>query len=133
MTWAEAEYLDLLQSERRACAWVMRHRGGMSLPASPGGGPGVVPPYEPADHPHRGLVFHDEAWHWAMSRIHGGLPQHTPPGSDRPRLHTDSTCQDPTPPKNPSPHPHPSPYPHPMQRAQAIPSITTTPEQVPAR
>ncbi|MET7733975.1 hypothetical protein ABZT02_21770 [Streptomyces sp. NPDC005402] len=21
--------------------------------------------------PYRGLVLHDEAWHWAMSRIHG--------------------------------------------------------------
>lgn len=48
---------------------------------------------------------------------------------------TDSTCQNSTSPKNWSPQPRPSPYPHPMQRAQAraIPSITTTPEQVPAR
>jgi len=34
MTWTEAEYLDLLRSERRAYAWVMRHHGGMSLPES---------------------------------------------------------------------------------------------------
>ncbi|MET8079664.1 hypothetical protein [Streptomyces sp. NPDC005303] len=40
-----------------------------------------------------------------------------------------------SPAENPWPHPHPSLYPHVMQRAQAIviPSITTTPEQVPAR
>ncbi|MEU7472125.1 hypothetical protein AB0A94_27005 [Streptomyces sp. NPDC044984] len=29
-------------------------------------------PYEPADRAHRGLVLHDEAWHWAMPAIHGG-------------------------------------------------------------
>jgi hypothetical protein len=70
MTWTEAEYLDLLRSERRAYAWVMHHHGGMSLSASRAAAMESYP-YEPADHPHRGLVFHDEAWHWAMSRIHG--------------------------------------------------------------
>ncbi|MBW8801567.1 MAG: hypothetical protein JF597_50970 [Streptomyces sp.] len=70
MTWTEAEYLDLLRSERRAYAWVMRHHGGMSLPESWAAALDCYP-YEPADEPHRGLVFHDEAWHWAMSRIHG--------------------------------------------------------------
>ncbi len=34
MTWTEAEYLDLLQAERRAYARVMRRHGGKSLPKS---------------------------------------------------------------------------------------------------
>ncbi|MEV5574586.1 hypothetical protein AB0L06_31515 [Spirillospora sp. NPDC052269] len=28
-------------------------------------------PYEPGGDPLRGLVFHDDAWHWAMLAIHG--------------------------------------------------------------
>lgn len=35
--------------------------------------------------------------------------------------------------ENPSRHSGGTPYPHPMQRAHLIPSITTTPEQPPAR
>jgi len=64
---------------------------------------------------------------------HGSTRGQFPKGPHRSPLRTDSACQNTTAPENPSPHPHPSPYPHPMQRAQAIPSITTTPEQVPAR
>lgn len=30
-------------------------------------------PYESPGDPHRGLTFHDEAWHWAMLTIHGGM------------------------------------------------------------
>lgn len=70
MTWTEAEYRDLLRSERRAYAWVMRRHGGMSLPESWAAALDRYP-YEPAETPYRGLVFHDEAWHWAMSRLHG--------------------------------------------------------------
>ncbi|MFI7008472.1 hypothetical protein [Streptomyces sp. NPDC050145] len=69
--WDEAEYLDCLRSERRAYAWVMRHHGGLS-PARAEEAAAVCYPYEPADAPFRGLVFHDEAWHWAMTAIHGG-------------------------------------------------------------
>ncbi|WP_249999359.1 hypothetical protein [Actinoplanes sp. M2I2] len=28
-------------------------------------------PFEAGDVPLRGLIFHDEAWHWAMRAIHG--------------------------------------------------------------
>jgi hypothetical protein len=28
-------------------------------------------PYEPSSDGYRGLVFHDEAWHWAMRQIIG--------------------------------------------------------------
>jgi len=39
--------------------------------------------YEPATDQYRGLVFHDEAWHWAMIRIFGeGYWNHRPELSD---------------------------------------------------
>ncbi|MFJ8011315.1 hypothetical protein [Streptomyces sp. NPDC096339] len=70
MTWSEARYLDNLHAERRAYAWVMEHHGG--LPATEAMEAALdCYPYEPADTPYRGLVFHDEAWHWAMPAIHG--------------------------------------------------------------
>ena len=70
MTWREAEYLDHLYAERRAYAWVMRHYGGLT-PAEATEAALECYPYEPEDHAYRGLVFHDEAWHWAMLTIHG--------------------------------------------------------------
>ncbi|GAB2995731.1 hypothetical protein GCM10023080_072510 [Streptomyces pseudoechinosporeus] len=70
MTWSEAEYCEYLQSERRGYAWVMRRHGGLT-PAEAWAEALESYPYEPIDTPYRGLVFHDEAWHWAMLRIHG--------------------------------------------------------------
>ncbi|GGP90888.1 hypothetical protein GCM10010266_11920 [Streptomyces griseomycini] len=70
MTWSEAEYLEYLESEQRAFAWVMRRYGGLT-PAKAWEEALECYPYEPAGHPCRGLVFHDEAWHWAMLTIHG--------------------------------------------------------------
>lgn len=70
MTWSETEYLDYLRSERRGYAWVMQHYGGLSPEEAAKAAQGRYP-YEPADEPFRGLIFHDEAWHWAMLAIHG--------------------------------------------------------------
>ena len=70
MTWGEAEYVDYLQAERRAYAWVMRHYGGLT-PAEATEAALECCPYEPEDHAYRDLIFHDEAWHWAMLTIHG--------------------------------------------------------------
>ncbi|MEU9558326.1 hypothetical protein [Streptomyces fumanus] len=70
MTWNEDDYLCHLHSERRAYAWVMRHYGGLS-PEEAGKAALEHYPYEPPEAPYRGLVFHDEAWHWAMLTIHG--------------------------------------------------------------
>ncbi|MFF8381763.1 hypothetical protein ACF07V_37360 [Streptomyces sp. NPDC015661] len=70
MTWNEAEYLDYLESERRCYAWVMQHHGGLTADEASGAALEHYP-YEPAEVPFRGLVFHDEAWHWAMLEIHG--------------------------------------------------------------
>ncbi|NEE03942.1 hypothetical protein [Phytoactinopolyspora halotolerans] len=70
MTWAEADYVEYLQQERRLFAWVMQRHGGLSPDESEAAALEQYP-YEPSDAPFRGLVFHDEAWHWAMLAIHG--------------------------------------------------------------
>lgn len=70
MTWDEAEYLDCVQSERRGYAWVMQHHGGLA-PKEARKAALERYPYEPPGAPYRGLIFHDEAWHWAMLAIHG--------------------------------------------------------------
>ncbi|MFP3988870.1 hypothetical protein U9R90_15475 [Streptomyces sp. E11-3] len=70
MTWSEAEYLEYLQVERRCYAWVMRRHGDLTLAESWAAALACYP-YEPSDAAYRGLVFHDEAWHWAMLAIHG--------------------------------------------------------------
>lgn len=70
MTWSEGEYVEYLRGERRRYAWVMRRHGGMTEPAAWAAALGCYP-YEAGDAPYRGLVFHDEAWHWAMLAIHG--------------------------------------------------------------
>ncbi|GAA3834338.1 hypothetical protein ACFS5L_37230 [Streptomyces phyllanthi] len=70
MTWSEAEYVAYLQSERRSYAWVMRRYGDLTLTESWAAALKFYP-YEPSDALYRGLVFHDEAWHWAISAIYG--------------------------------------------------------------
>ncbi|MFC8420421.1 hypothetical protein ACFUN7_05935 [Streptomyces sp. NPDC057236] len=70
MTWSEADYVDYLQAERRAFAWVMRHYGGLTQEEATEAALEWYP-YEPEDHAYRGLVFHDHSWHWAMLAIHG--------------------------------------------------------------
>ncbi|WP_328792458.1 MULTISPECIES: hypothetical protein [unclassified Streptomyces] len=70
MTWSEEEYLDCLRSERRGYAWVMRHHGGLTHEDAWEAALTCYP-HEPDGDPLRGLVFHDEAWHWAMLAVHG--------------------------------------------------------------
>ncbi|WP_247703154.1 hypothetical protein [Streptomyces sp. F63] len=41
-------------------------------------------PYEPDGDSDRGLIFHDEAWHWAMPAIHGDRCVVEHPGLARP-------------------------------------------------
>ncbi|GAB4002604.1 hypothetical protein GCM10029992_41290 [Glycomyces albus] len=70
MGWTEAAYVDYLEGERHRYAWVMRRYGGMA-PAEARAAALECYPYESGDAPLRGLVFHDEAWHWAMLSLHG--------------------------------------------------------------
>lgn len=68
--WAEAEYVRYLQGERARYAWVMRTYGAMSA-AQADEAADLRYPYEPPGTAYRGLVFHDEAWHWAMLALEG--------------------------------------------------------------
>lgn len=68
--WDEAKYVDCLEGERRAYAWVMEHHGGMP-PKEAVAAALEWYPYEPPGTSHRGLVFHEDSWHWAMQAIHG--------------------------------------------------------------
>ncbi|MET9657543.1 hypothetical protein [Streptomyces sp. NPDC006510] len=70
MSWSEAEYSEYLRDERRRYAWVMRRHGDLT-PTEARAAALDRYPYESSDAPYRGLIFHDEAWHWAMLAIHG--------------------------------------------------------------
>lgn len=70
MVWAEEEYVEYLRGERARYAWVMRTYGGMNAEDAESAAVRWYP-YEAADEPLRGLVFHDEAWHWAMLSLRG--------------------------------------------------------------
>ncbi|MFB4316980.1 hypothetical protein [Actinomadura sp. 21ATH] len=72
MVWSEEEYVACLRGERRRYAWVMRRYGGLTAGEAEAAALDMYP-YEPDGAPSRGLVFHDEAWHWAMLTIHKGL------------------------------------------------------------
>ncbi|WP_223807363.1 hypothetical protein [Montanilutibacter psychrotolerans] len=67
--WTEAEYLAHLADERRMFAWVLHYYGSLSATDARDAALAFYPYEEPGDL--RGLIFHDEAWHWAMLRIHG--------------------------------------------------------------
>ncbi|EFG65075.1 hypothetical protein SSBG_05885 [Streptomyces sp. SPB074] len=66
----EEEYRACLREERAAFAWVLE-RHGERTPERARAEALAAYPYEPPAAPYRGLVFHDEAWHWAMLHLHG--------------------------------------------------------------
>ncbi|PGH46595.1 hypothetical protein COO58_16460 [Micromonospora sp. WMMA1996] len=68
--WTEEEYVRYLHEERRCFAWVMRRYGDLDADQAEAAALRRYP-FEERDAPYRGLVFHDEAWHWAMVEIHG--------------------------------------------------------------
>lgn len=69
-SWNESKYVDYLTAERRDYAWVMERHGGLTREEARKAAVEWYE-YEPAEKSYRGLVFHDEAWHWAMLAIHG--------------------------------------------------------------
>jgi hypothetical protein len=68
---SEDRYRRTLVQQRHMYAWCLQQYGGRS-PAEAEAEALDSYPYEPASAPHRELIFHDEAWHWAMLRIHRG-------------------------------------------------------------
>ena len=66
----EDEYCRYLAAERHLYAFVLREHGGLSA-AQAHQEAQVRYPYEPADDEFRALIFHDEAWHWAMLHLYG--------------------------------------------------------------
>jgi hypothetical protein len=66
----EHGYCAYLELERHMFAWCLVQFGAESLENAQ-----LIAQefyeYEPAGEPYRGLVFHDEAWHWAMRRLFG--------------------------------------------------------------
>ena len=68
--WSEDEYVQYLRDERRRYAWVMQQYGALDVIEAELAAVRRYP-FEASDAPNRGLVFHDEAWHWAMREIHG--------------------------------------------------------------
>lgn len=68
--WSEADYRRTLEVERRGFAWVLCTFGKLD-PDHARGEAHKRYPYEPPETPYRGLIFHDESWHWAMLYLHG--------------------------------------------------------------
>ncbi|MET9313656.1 hypothetical protein ABZX12_17700 [Kribbella sp. NPDC003505] len=77
MSWTEDEYVEYLAGERRRFAWTM-HRYGELTPIEAENAALERYPYESPHTPYRGLIFHDEAWQWALLEIYG---------EDYPRTH----------------------------------------------
>lgn len=69
---SDEDYVPYLEAERSRYAWVMRTYGEMSAEQALAAAARRYP-YKPADQPYRGLIFHDEAWHWAMIDLKGEL------------------------------------------------------------
>lgn len=68
----ETQYLERLERERHLFAWTLHRYGPYSLHGAARKALRVYP-YEPPEEHCREMIFDDEAWHWAMLRIHGHL------------------------------------------------------------
>jgi hypothetical protein len=64
----ESAYVENLDHERHLLTWCLVRYGGMALPIARSQAEAFYR-YESAEP--RGLVFHDEAWHWAMLKLLG--------------------------------------------------------------
>lgn len=70
--WSEQDYLAYLRHERHMYAWCLHAYGNIPQEEADRLAAAFYE-YEPPSKCLRGLVFHDEAWHWAMLKIFGGL------------------------------------------------------------
>ena len=69
--WDEKEYVEYLDHERHLFAWCLCLYGGTSQADARVRAEAFYPYESAATGSLRGLVFHDEAWHWAMLKIFG--------------------------------------------------------------
>ena len=79
----ETNYASQLAHERHMYAWCLVVYGGSTQEDARAIAEEFYPHEEP-DAPHRGLVFHDQAWHWAMLRIFGADYWVIRPGTEKP-------------------------------------------------
>jgi hypothetical protein len=84
--WDEAEYVEHLVHARLLYAWVLCNYGAFSAEKARDAALAFYT-YEAPHTKYRGLVFHDEAWHWAMLRLYGqgywrGHPERWPPSRE---------------------------------------------------
>ena len=66
----EAEYMAALTHERHMFAWCLLTVGNASGSEAQSRAE-LRYPYESATKPYRGIIFHDLAWHYAMSELFG--------------------------------------------------------------
>jgi hypothetical protein len=66
----EKGYVDYLKAERHLFAWCLVVHGGVSWPDAKAQAEQFYR-YEAVSEQYRGLVFHDEAWDWAMQKLFG--------------------------------------------------------------
>lgn len=66
----EQQYLQQLEHERYMFSWCFMTYVAMPEDIAKAKAAAFYP-YQAPDEPHRELVFHDEAWHWAMLEIVG--------------------------------------------------------------
>jgi hypothetical protein len=71
--WDEKEYVEYLNHERHMLAWCLVTYGAVSHSDAKSRAEEFYK-YEPETaEPYRGMVFHDEAFHYAMIQIFGGM------------------------------------------------------------
>jgi hypothetical protein len=63
-------YLQTLQHQRHLYRWCLQHVGEQSAEEAHQAAEAFYP-YQVSTETYRELVFHDEAWHWAMLHLHG--------------------------------------------------------------
>jgi hypothetical protein len=90
--WASDEkYVPYLEMERKRYAWVLRTYGDMPAGRADRAAAERYP-YQPQAAPYRGLVFHTEAWHWAMITLKGELYWTRYPELERPPAEYNELC-----------------------------------------
>ena len=69
-TSSEEEYKSQLEEQRHMYSWCLQNIGGYSKISADNKAEEFYR-YEPESEKYRNLVFHDDAWHWAMLYLKG--------------------------------------------------------------